>query len=148
MNFSRYFSHLVRCPCLFRKWKYNRFNFWRNLTRPSHWRIMRISGWEFLTICRKLDKFCDHRHCESGDVFSICHVTLTDHTFKGLCVTLCVEVFHNMSTPGQIDGYWSCATGYIHCVICHITLPNNVIEGSCNFICENSSLYVNTSLYG
>ena len=82
---------------------------------------MRISGQEFLTVCQKSDKFGDHRYCESGDVFLICHVTSTDHVFKWLYVTLCMEAIHDMSQPCQIDGYWSCATGDIKYVSNYVT---------------------------
>ena len=31
------------------------------------------------------DKSCDHKHCGTGDIFLICHVTSRDHMCKGLC---------------------------------------------------------------
>ena len=43
-------------------------------------------GRELLTVCHHPGKFCEHRHCDSGDiVFLICHVISREHTFKGLC---------------------------------------------------------------
>ena len=36
--------YLVLCPCVFCKWKYNRFTLRRDLTRPPHWGVMPISG--------------------------------------------------------------------------------------------------------
>ena len=30
------------------------------------------------------DIFGNHRHCDSGDKFLICHMTLPDQVFKGL----------------------------------------------------------------
>ena len=70
---------------VFCKWRYNRFNLCRDLTRPPHWGVMRIYGWELLAICHHPDKFGDHGHCESGDMFLICYVTSSDQIFEGLC---------------------------------------------------------------
>ena len=37
-------------------------------------------------VCHIPDKFCDHKHCDSGNIMSsICHVTSNEHMFKGLC---------------------------------------------------------------
>ena len=46
---------------------------------------MQICGWELLAVCHQPDKFGGHRHCDSGNVFLIFHVTLRDHTFKEFC---------------------------------------------------------------
>ena len=42
---------------------------------------------ELLAVCYHPDKPCDHRYCESGDMFLICHVTLRDHMFKELLIS-------------------------------------------------------------
>ena len=34
------------------------------------------------------DKFGDHRHCDDGGMFLICHVISCDHMFKRLCTYL------------------------------------------------------------
>ena len=39
-------------------------------------------GWEFLVLCHDADKPCDHRHCDGGDMFLICHVTSLEQMFK------------------------------------------------------------------
>ena len=36
-------------------------------------------------LCDYADKSCDHKHCDGGDMFLICHVTSREHMFKGLC---------------------------------------------------------------
>ena len=36
-------------------------------------------------MCNNPNKFCDHRHCNSEDMFLICHLTWPDHMFKGSC---------------------------------------------------------------
>lgn len=67
-------------------------------------------------------------------------MTLCDHMFKILFVTLKVEAFHGKSPPCQVGGYWSCANGIVKYLICHVTSPNCVIEAPCNFMCWNTSL--------
>ena len=46
---------------------------------------MQIYGWELLAACDHPDRSCSHKHCDSGDMFLICHVTSHKHMFKGLC---------------------------------------------------------------
>ena len=53
-------------------------------------------GWELLAVCHHPDKRGDHRHCDYGDMFLICHMTLSDHMFKGLCE------FMGGSSPGLV----------------------------------------------
>ena len=36
-------------------------------------------------LCHHPDKSCDHKHCDSGDMSLICHVTSQEHMFEGLC---------------------------------------------------------------
>ena len=38
-----------------------------------------------LGVSHYADKSCDHKHCDEGDMFLICHVTSHEHMFKGLC---------------------------------------------------------------
>ena len=35
--------------------------------------------------CVYPDKFCEHRHSDSGDMFLICHMISHNHMFKGFC---------------------------------------------------------------
>lgn len=51
---------------VFSKWRYNLFNLLSDLTRPPHWGVMQIYGWEFLAVCKKLDRFREQRHCDTG----------------------------------------------------------------------------------
>ena len=47
---------------------------------------MRIYGCELLALCHYADNFCDHKHCDGGDmIFLICHLTTHEQMFKGLC---------------------------------------------------------------
>ena len=47
---------------------------------------MQIYGCELLKVCHRLGKSCEHRYYNSGDIVSlICHVTLREHMFEGLC---------------------------------------------------------------
>ena len=75
---------LVWCPCVFCRWIYNVFNLPYNPTWRPHWRVMRIYGWELLTVCHLLNRSCDHKHCDSGDMFLICYVTSRKHILNGL----------------------------------------------------------------
>ena len=43
-----------------------------------------IYGCEFIVISHH-PKSCDHKHCDSGNVFLICHMTSLEQMFKGLC---------------------------------------------------------------
>ena len=69
---------LVSCPWVFCKWRYNLFNLSRDLTKPPHLGVMQIYGLEFLVVCHHPDKRSDHRHCVSGDMLLICHMTSRD----------------------------------------------------------------------
>ena len=44
-----------------------------------------IYGCELLVLRHYADKSCDHKHCDGGDMFLICHVTSCDHIFNWLC---------------------------------------------------------------
>ena len=92
---------------------------------------MEISKWEFLAVCYDTDKFGDCKHCESWDMFLICHVTSPDHIFKMLYVNLWVETFHVKSPSCQVGGYWLCASGDIKYLIFYVTLLNHAIEEPC-----------------
>ena len=46
---------------------------------------MRIYVLEFLVLYDYAHKYCDHKQCEGGDMFLVCHVTFCEHMFKGLC---------------------------------------------------------------
>ena len=132
--------YLVRCPWVFYKWKYNRFNLWRDLTRPPHWGVVQIYRWEFFAVCHDLDKFGDHKHYESGNMFLICHLTSPAHY-----VTLWVKASHGESPSCDVGGYWLCESRDIKYFICHVIfLQNHMIEGSCNSMSGNSSLHVTT----
>ena len=67
-------SHENSTPCLcwgsyaFCKWRYNVFNFYRYLTRPTNWRVIRIHDWELLALCLHPGKFGGHGHYGSGDI--------------------------------------------------------------------------------
>ena len=85
VSHSKLTPSLVWCPWVFHKWGYNVFNLSRDLTRPPHFEVMRIYGWELLALCHHPDKFGDHRHCDTGDaMFLMCHVISCDHMFTGL----------------------------------------------------------------
>ena len=79
---SKSAPYLVQCTWVFCKWRYNRFNLWFDFTRPPHWEVMWIYWWEFLVVSSP--PWCDHRHCESGDMFSNHHMVSHDHISKGL----------------------------------------------------------------
>lgn len=75
---------LVWCLWLFYRWRYNVCNFQYDLTWSPHCGVMLIYGWELLSICHHPDKSCDHKHCDSKDMFSVNYVTSHEHMFKGL----------------------------------------------------------------
>ena len=65
----------VWCLWVLWKWRYNLFNFSCDLTRPPHWGVMRIYGWELLAPYHHPDKFCDHRCSDGRDImFLSCRV--------------------------------------------------------------------------
>ena len=51
---------------------------------------MQIYGWELYAACHHLEKSCDHKYCDSGDIILSCHVTYDNiclkskHMFKEL----------------------------------------------------------------
>ena len=100
--------------------------------------LIRIYRYEFLAVCHHLGKFGDHRHCESVDIFNF------PGFFTWLHVNICVKASPGKSPPFYVAGYWSCASGYVKCLICQVTSPNYFFEGLCNFMSGNSSLYVTT----
>ena len=55
----------------------------RDITRPPHRGAIRIYGWELLAVCHHPDKFGHHMHCNSGDMYLLCHVTSQDHIIGG-----------------------------------------------------------------
>ena len=46
---------------------------------------MGICGWKLLVVCHHNDKLGNHRHCENGYMFLICHLTSYGRMFKVLC---------------------------------------------------------------
>ena len=68
-------------------------------------------------------KFGDHRHCGSGGMFLICHVTLQNYFFK--------------CRVSGFGGFRHCLSGYIIFLICQMILQDNVIKGLCNFTSIN-----------
>ena len=121
--------YLIQCPRAFCKRRYDRLMS-RELTRPLHWGVKQISGWEFLPVCYHI--------CESGYMFLICHVTICLKTYATLWVGACC----GMAPPFHVSGYWLHLSGYMKYFICHVTSQNHMMEGSSNFMCGNSSLYV------
>ena len=45
---------------------------------------MQIYGWELYAACHDLEKSCEHKYCDSGDIILSCHVTSSKHMFKEL----------------------------------------------------------------
>ena len=79
-------------------------------------------GRELLTVCHHPGKFCEHRHCDSGDiVFLICHVISREHTFKGLCEFRVEEPLMESHHLPMFGGHWSSASGNMKYLICHVT---------------------------
>ena len=47
---------------------------------------------ERASLCYHPEKFCEHTHCDNGNMFLIAHVTSRDHTFEKIrCVNLWAE---------------------------------------------------------
>ena len=55
-----------------------------NITWTLHWGAILNNRWEFFAVFHDPDKSCNHEHCDSGDMFSIQHVTSREYVFKGL----------------------------------------------------------------
>ena len=81
----------VWCPWFFCKWDYNNvFNLSRDFTRPPQFRGHANVLVEAPHGISTLDKSCDHRRRDRGDMFSICKVTHGTTCLKdylNLCVT-------------------------------------------------------------
>ena len=49
-------------------------------------RVYEFFGWELLVLCHSVDKSCDHKHFDGGNIiFLICGVVSREHMFKRLC---------------------------------------------------------------
>ena len=77
--------YLVCCPQVFCKLRYKVFNLSCDFTLPLNWGVTQIYKWELLAVCHYPAKSSDHNHCDSVDMFLICHVTSCEHIFKMLC---------------------------------------------------------------
>ena len=120
---SKLARYLVRCTLVFCKLRYNRFNLWYDLTRPSHWGAMWI-WWEFLVVCSSCGVTASILKVEiCFQIVTWFYMTLY---LKGH-ITLYVEASHGKSPTWHVAGYWFCASGYIKYWICHMTLQNHMI---------------------
>ena len=102
----------------------------RNITWTLHWGAILINRWEFFAVCHDPDKSCNHEHCDSGDMFSIQHVTSREYMFKDLSEFpgwKSLTLRHHLAMFG---GHWFSASGDMKYLLCHITSHNHVIEGS------------------
>ena len=68
-----------------------------DLKTRSHWGVVQIYQWELLAVCPHPEKFSDHRHCDSGDVFNLPR----DTCLKGY-VKLWVKSPHGKSPPCHV----------------------------------------------
>ena len=129
-------SHCTLAPCLvwcswvFCRWRYNLFNLSRDLTWLPHWGLKRVYWWEHLVVCHHPDKSCDHKHCDSGDMFLVCHVASRKHAIW-IYGWKFPTMSHHLAVFG---GHWTYANANIKYLIGHVTSQNHVIEGSSNFI--------------
>ena len=71
------------------------------------------------------DKFGDHGHSESGDMFLICQMTSRDHILKDY-VTLRVGASHSKYYPVKFGTNKHCGTGDIKALVYHVILQDNV----------------------
>ena len=80
---------------------------------------MRIYGWELLAVCHH-PKSRDHKHCDSGGMFLICHVSSREHILKGLCEFgwKPFRVSHQLAMFGD---HWYSASGDIKYLIYPVT---------------------------
>ena len=53
-----------------------------DLTWTTHWGVMWVYGWELLVACHHPDKFCNHKYCDSGDVFNLSCDLLWAHVWR------------------------------------------------------------------
>ena len=85
------------------------------------------------------DKSYDHKHCDEGDMFLICHVTSHEHMFKGLCEFMGGSSSRWVTILPCFYGHWSSASEDTKYLACKVTLQNHVIEASSNFMSGVSS---------
>ena len=57
----------------------------RDLLRLGNETAMRLYGKKLIIVCNHPARIGGHRHCGSGDMLLIYHMTSRDHVFKGLC---------------------------------------------------------------
>ena len=89
------------------------------------------------------DKFGDHRHCDSGDMFIICQLTLQNHKFKILCDYgwKALTASHHFA---MFRGHWSSRREDIKYIIYQLASQNYEIIRSRNLLSRSSSLHVIT----
>lgn len=103
--------NLVRYPWVFCKCRFNVFSLSRNLTRRTHWGVMRIYGSELLVVCNHLFTFGDHRHCDSENVFNLSRDFMWPHFlrfmwiygWKPLNLSHHLAVFGGHRTSASVD---------------------------------------------
>ena len=69
VSYSKSSAYIIQCP---------------SFSASENWVVIWNSGWEFLEVCHHPNRFGDHGHCESGDMFLDCHVASPGHLFKEL----------------------------------------------------------------
>ena len=63
---------------------------------------MQIYEWELLVVCHHPSKSFDHKHCDSGNVFLICHVTSYLCEFLGGSFFQLVTILPCLVAIGQV----------------------------------------------
>ena len=99
---------------------------------------MTTSSWSHRKIGVGAPSACDHKHCNSRDVFNLSRDLV--NLFKGLYELMGGSPSWRVLTL-PIWCHWSIASGDIKYLICHMNSQSNVIERSSNFMSRNSLWY-------
>ena len=63
---------------------------------------MQINEWELLVVCHHPSKSFDHKHCDSGNMFLICHVASSLSKFFGGSFSQLVTTLPCLVAIGQV----------------------------------------------
>ena len=111
---------LVWRQWIFCKWRYNVLNLSCHLPWPSYWWVMQIYESKLLAICHHHDRFCDPKHCDSGEIVFLSRGLTGSHIKRVMWIygwkplTVC----HYLAMFGE---HWSSTRGDIKYLICHVT---------------------------
>lgn len=111
----------VWCPWVFSESRYNAFNLSRDLTWPSHWRVVQLYRQKSLQYVTTLINLVTTSILIMETCFSFDMQPLVKTCLKGY-MNLWMEVSHTESPSCHFGGYWSIINGGRKYLIYHKTM--------------------------